>query len=90
MAPKARQAKGKARVNAYENLLSQETDKRREELEIYLPPGPRLGSLVVEAKGLGKAYGDRLLFEDLNFLLPPGGSWGSSALTAPEKPPSSG
>ncbi len=73
MAPKARQAKGKARINAYENLLSQETDKRREELEIYLPPGPRLGSLVVEAKGLGKAYGDRLLFEDLNFLLPPGG-----------------
>ena len=73
MAPKARQAKGKARINAYENLLSQETEKRREELEIYLPPGPRLGSLVVEAKGLGKAYGDRLLFEDLNFLLPPGG-----------------
>jgi len=73
MAPKARQAKGKARVNAYENLLSQETEKHREELEIYLPPGPRLGSLVVEARGLGKAYGDRLLFEDLNFLLPPGG-----------------
>jgi sulfate-transporting ATPase len=73
MAPKARQAKGKARINAYENLLSQETEERREELEIYIPPGPRLGSLVVEAKGLGKAYGDRLLFEDLNFLLPPGG-----------------
>ena len=73
MAPKARQAKGKARINAYENLLSQETEKRREELEIYIPSGPRLGSLVVEAKDLGKAYGDLLLFEDMNFLLPPGG-----------------
>ena len=73
MAPKARQAKGKARINAYENLLSQETEKRREELEIYIPPGPRLGNLVVEAKDLGKAYGDRLLFEGMNFLLPPGG-----------------
>jgi ATP-binding cassette ChvD family protein len=73
MAPKARQAKGKARINAYENLLSQETEKRREELEIYIPPGPRLGNLVVEAKDLSKAYGDRLLFEGMNFLLPPGG-----------------
>ncbi len=73
MSPKARQDKGKARIHAYENLLSQETEKRREELEIYIPPGPRLGSLVVEAKGLSKAYGDRLLFEDMNFLLPPGG-----------------
>jgi ATP-binding cassette ChvD family protein len=73
MAPKARQAKGKARINAYENLLSQETEKRREELEIYIPPGPRLGNVVVEAKDLSKAYGDRLLFEGMNFLLPPGG-----------------
>ena len=73
MAPKARQAKGKARINAYENLLSQETEKGREELEIYIPPGPRLGNLVVEAKDLSKAYGDRLLFEGMNFLLPPGG-----------------
>ena len=73
MAPKARQAKGKARINAYENLLSQETEKRREELEVYIPPGPRLGNLVVEAKDLSKAYGDRLLFEGMNFLLPPGG-----------------
>jgi ATP-binding cassette ChvD family protein len=73
MAPKARQAKGKARINAYENLLSQETEKRREELEIYIPPGPRLGNLVVEAKDLSKAYGDRLLFEGMNCLLPPGG-----------------
>lgn len=73
MAPKARQAKGKARINAYENLLIQETEKRREELEVYIPPGPRLGNLVVEAKDLSKAYGDRLLFEGMNFLLPPGG-----------------
>ena len=73
MAPKARQAKGKARINAYEALLSQETEKRREDLEIYLPPGPRLGNLVIEAKDLSKGYGDNLLFEGMNFSLPPGG-----------------
>ncbi len=73
MAPKARQAKGKARINAYETLLSQETEKRREDLEIYIPPGPRLGNLVIEAKDLSKAYGEKLLFEGMNFTLPPGG-----------------
>ena len=73
MAPKARQAKGKARVNAYEALLSQETEKRREDLEIYIPSGPRLGNLVIEAKDLSKAYGEKLLFEGMNFNLPPGG-----------------
>jgi ATP-binding cassette ChvD family protein len=73
MAPKARQAKGKARINAYEALLSQETEKRREDLEIYLPPGPRLGNLVIEAQDLSKGYGDNLLFEGMNFSLPPGG-----------------
>jgi sulfate-transporting ATPase len=73
MAPKARQAKGKARINAYEALLSQETEKRREDLEIYIPPGPRLGNLVIEAKDLNKAYGEKLLFEGMNFTLPPGG-----------------
>jgi len=73
MAPKARQAKGKARINAYESLLSQETEKRREDLEIYIPPGPRLGNLVIEAKELSKAYGDNLLFEGMSFNLPPGG-----------------
>jgi ATP-binding cassette ChvD family protein len=73
MAPKARQAKGKARINAYESLLSQETEKRREDLEIYLPPGPRLGNVVIEAKDLSKAYGEKLLFEGMNFSLPPGG-----------------
>ncbi len=73
MSPKGRHAKGKARINSYEALHSQEIDKRAQDLEIYIPPGPRLGQVVIEAKGLKKAYGDRLLFEDLNFRLPPGG-----------------
>jgi energy-dependent translational throttle protein EttA len=73
MSPKGRHAKGKARINSYEALLSNETEKRGQELEIYIPPGPRLGQVVIEAQSLKKAYGDRLLFEDLNFRLPPGG-----------------
>jgi ATP-binding cassette ChvD family protein len=73
MSPKGRHAKGKARINSYEALLSQETEKRGQELEIYIPAGPRLGQVVIEAAGLKKAYGDRLLFEDVNFRLPPGG-----------------
>src|SRR5215813_9831380 len=73
MSPKGRQAKGKARINAYEALLSRETEERAHDLEIYIPPGPRLGHVVIEAQGLKKGYGDRLLFEDLNFRLPPGG-----------------
>jgi sulfate-transporting ATPase len=73
MSPKGRHAKGKARINAYEALLSNETEKRGQDLEIYIPPGPRLGQVVIEAQGLRKAYGDRLLFDDLNFRLPPGG-----------------
>ncbi len=73
MSPKGRHAKGRARINSYEALLSQETDKRAEDLEIYIPPGPRLGQVVIEAHGLKKAYGDNLLFEDMNFRLPPGG-----------------
>src|SRR5881296_1322043 len=73
MSPKGRHAKGKARINSYEALLSQETERRSQDLEIYVPPGPRLGQVVIEAQGLKKAYGDRLLFEDLNFGLPPGG-----------------
>ncbi|MBM3277551.1 MAG: energy-dependent translational throttle protein EttA [Candidatus Handelsmanbacteria bacterium] len=72
MAPRARQAKSKARITAYENLLSQETEKRREELEIYIPPGPRLGDVVIEFEKVSKAYGDRLLIEDLTLLIPPG------------------
>src|SRR5260370_1447001 len=73
MSPKGRHAKGKARINSYETLLSQETEKQAQDLEIYIPPGPRLGQVVIEANGLKKAYGDRLLFEDLDFRLPPGG-----------------
>ena len=73
MSPKGRQAKGKARINAYEALLEQNTEKQSQDLEIYIPPGPRLGKLVIRATNLAKAYGERLLFEDLNFALPPGG-----------------
>jgi energy-dependent translational throttle protein EttA len=73
MSPKGRQAKGKARLNAYEALLGKENEKSAAELEIYIPPGPRLGKVVLEAEGLGKVYDDRLLFEDLSFVLPPGG-----------------
>ena len=72
MSPKARQAKGKARVTAYERLLSQEFEQRREELEIYIPPGPRLGGVVIEAQGLSKGYGDRLLIDNMNVSIPPG------------------
>ncbi|MDW8395877.1 MAG: energy-dependent translational throttle protein EttA [Anaerolineae bacterium] len=72
MSPKARQAKSKARVAAYERLLSQETEKRREELEIYIPPGPRLGDVVIEFDNVTKRYGDRVLYENLSFKVPPG------------------
>jgi energy-dependent translational throttle protein EttA len=71
--PKARQAKSKARVQRYEELASQEFQKRNETNEIYIPPGPRLGELVIEAKGLKKGFGDRLLFDNLSFNLPAGG-----------------
>ena len=73
MTPKARQAKGKARITKYEELLEQKGEKVAADLEIYIPPGPRLGDVVVEAKDLTKAYGDKLLFEKLNFNLPKGG-----------------
>jgi energy-dependent translational throttle protein EttA len=73
MSPKARRAKGKARVTAYESLLDQESQKRREDLEIPIPPGPRLGNVVIEAEGIGKGYGDNLLVDDMTFKLPPGG-----------------
>ncbi|MDT8441330.1 MAG: energy-dependent translational throttle protein EttA [Desulfuromonadales bacterium] len=73
MSPKARHAKGQARINSYEKLLGQEASERESSLEIYIPPGPRLGNIVVEAKGVAKSYGDRLLYENLNFMLPPGG-----------------
>ncbi|MBW2603405.1 MAG: energy-dependent translational throttle protein EttA [Deltaproteobacteria bacterium] len=73
MTPKARQAKSKARINAYEKLLARESASRAGDLEIYIPPGPRLGDLVVEAKNVSKGYGNRLLVEDMSFFLPPGG-----------------
>lgn len=73
MSPKARHAKGKARINAYESMLQQESEKRREDLEIHIPPGPRLGNVVIEAEGLSKGYGDHLLVDDMKFALPPGG-----------------
>jgi ATP-binding cassette ChvD family protein len=73
MSPRARQAKGKARLNAYEDLLQEETAQKLESVEIYIPPGPRLGDVVVEARGLRKAYGDLLLMDDVNFTLPRGG-----------------
>ncbi|NUM47803.1 MAG: energy-dependent translational throttle protein EttA [Anaerolineales bacterium] len=73
MSPKARQSKGKARVSAYENLLSQEYEKRREEMEIYIPPGPRLGNVVIELNNVTKAYGDRALFDNFSMSIPAGG-----------------
>ena len=73
MAPKARHAKGKARLNSYEKLLNQDQKEREEKLEIFIPNGPRLGNKVIEAKNVKKAYGDKLLFDDLNFMLPPNG-----------------
>ena len=73
MAPKARQAKGKARLNNYDKMLNEEQKEREEKLEIYIPNGPRLGNKVIEAHGLCKAYGDRTLIKDLDFMLPPNG-----------------
>ena len=73
MNPKGRQAKSKARISAYEKMLADQQEKRNEEVEIYIPPGPRLGNLVIEARKVSKAYGDNLLYEDMNFSLPPGG-----------------
>ncbi len=73
MSPKGRQAKGKARINSYESLLNQEKEKLAEGLEIYIPAGPRLGNVVIEAEAVTKAYGDRLLVEGMTFNLPPGG-----------------
>lgn len=73
MAPKARHAKSKARLHNYEKLASEETREREEKLELFIPPGPRLGNVVIEAQGVTKAYGDRILFENLEFSLPPAG-----------------
>jgi len=73
MSPKARQSKGKARLNRYEELVNQKQDQIAADLEIYIPPGPRLGDVVIEANGIGKAFGDKVLYENVNFNLPKGG-----------------
>ncbi len=73
MSPKARQTKSKARISSYESLLSDEGEKRQQDLELYVPPGPRLGDVVIEADKVSKVYDERVIFEDLNFKLPPGG-----------------
>jgi energy-dependent translational throttle protein EttA len=73
MSPKARQAKGKARLNAYEKMMSEDTREKEERLELYIPNGPRLGNTVIEAQGVSKGFGDKLLFEGLSFSLPPAG-----------------
>ncbi len=73
MAPKARQAKGKARLEAYDKMLNEEQKEREEKLEIFIPNGPRLGNKVINAEGVSKAFGEKLLFEDLDFMLPPNG-----------------
>ena len=73
MSPKGRRSKAKARISSYEKLLNQDSNERVQKMEIYIPPGPRLGKLVIEAKGVRKAYGDRILVDNLNFSLPPGG-----------------
>jgi len=73
MSPKARRAKGKARINAYESLLDKQSEKRRDDLEIPIPPGPRLGDVVIEADKVTKSYSEKLLVEDMTFALPPGG-----------------
>ena len=73
MAPKGRQAKSKARISSYENLLAQEQEEQAKELEIYIPPGPRLGKIVIEAEQVRKVYGDRILMDGMSFSLPPGG-----------------
>jgi ATPase subunit of ABC transporter with duplicated ATPase domains len=73
MNPKGRRAKSKARISAYETLLDQEQEKRNDEMEIYIPPGPRLGNVVITAENVSKAFGDTVLYEKLSFALPPGG-----------------
>ena len=73
MAPKARHAKQKARLDAYDRMLNEEQKEREEKLEIFIPNGPRLGNKVINAESVAKSFGDRVLFEDMNFMLPPNG-----------------
>ena len=85
MAPKARQAKGKARLNSYDKLLNEDVKEKEEKLEIFIPNGPRLGNKVIEAMHVAKAYGDKLLFDDLIFMLPPNGIVGVIGPNGPGK-----
>ena len=87
--PKGRQAKSKARLARFDELNSKEYQKRNETNEIFIPPGPRLGDVVINFDGVQKQFGDKVLFEDLSFIIPPGPLWASSVRTAPVKPPSS-
>ena len=73
MTPRAKQQKNKARIRAYEELLNQDRVQRNEEVQLYIPPGPRLGNIAIEAKGVSKRYGDRIIFENMDFALPSGG-----------------
>ena len=84
MSPRARQAKSKARITSYENLLSQEKEKRGRDLQLYIPSGPRLGDTVIEAKEVSKAYEEKLLVENMSFSVPKGAIIGIIALTVPE------
>ncbi len=86
MTPKARQTKSKARLGAYEKLLGEEAREKEAKLEIFIPPGPRLGNKVIEVNGVSKAFGDKLLFENLSFNLPPAGIVGIIGLTVQVKP----
>jgi sulfate-transporting ATPase len=89
MGPKGRHAKSKARLSNYDKLASEETKDREEKLELFIPPGPRLGNVVIEANNVTKAYGDKVLFDNLNFSLPPQVLWVSLAPMAQVKPPCS-
>ena len=73
MSPKGRRSKSKARISSYEKLIEQDTDKLARELQIFIPPGPRLGKVVIEADHIRKAFGERMLVDDMNFKLPAGG-----------------
>jgi sulfate-transporting ATPase len=73
MSQKAKQSKGKARLNAYDKLMDEESKEREKKLELFIPPGPRLGDVVIEAEGLSKAFGNKLLFENLSFSIPKNG-----------------
>ncbi len=90
MSPKGRHTKAQARISKYEDLAAQEGEARGKDLELYIPAGPRLGDIVIEADNVSKGFGDRLLYEGMTFKLPRGGIVGVIAPTVPVRPPSSG